>query len=204
MARSDHYPLAEPVPVPVPAGLPGPHRKSITHSGKAVAEAFITHCGKAVAAAFITHSGKAVAEAFITHSCIRLLLNARAALALRSGLYHICALSHGRNELLLAVSAASEPLAYLMVSAGAGAGAAAGAAGRSTGHCQSGCPCSRRCGRTQHRALPERLPVQQRRRRVLEQAGHGSGIALVDHKARAHLMWRPGRIFGLAVIILEE
>ena len=118
MALSEHYPLAVPVPVPVPAGLPGPHRKSITHSGKAAP------------------------EAFITHSCIRLLVNARAALALRSGLYHICALSQGRNGLLLAVSAASEPLAYLMVSAGAGAGAAAGAAGRSTWRCQSGCPCS--------------------------------------------------------------
>ncbi len=114
MALSEHYHLA----VPVPAGLPGPHRKSITHSGKAVA------------------------AAFITHSCIRLLVNARAALALRSGLYHICALSQGRNGLLLAVSAASEPLAYLMVSAGAGAGAAAGAAGRSTWRCHSGCPCS--------------------------------------------------------------
>ena len=158
MALSEHYHLA----VPVPAGLPGPHRKSITHSGKAVA------------------------AAFITHSCIRLLVNARAALALRSGLYHICVLSQGRNGQLLAVSAASEPLAYLMVSAGAVAGAAAGAAGRSTWRCQ------------------ERLPVQQRRWRVLEQAGHGCGIALVDHKARAHLMWRPGRIFGLAVIILEE
>ena len=130
--------------------LPGPHRKSITHSGKAVPAAFITHSGKAVPAAFITHCGKAAPAAFITHSCIRLLINARAALALRSGLYHICALSHGRNELLLAVSAASEPLAYLMVSAGAGAGAAAGAtagaAGRSAGRCQIGCPCSRAGG----------------------------------------------------------
>ena len=128
MALSEHYHLA--VPVPVPAGLPGPHRKSITH------------CSKAVPAAFITHSGKAAPAAFITHSRIRLLVNARADLALRPGLYHICALSQGRNGLLLAASAASEPLAYLMVSAGPGAGAAAGAAGRSTWRCQSGCPCS--------------------------------------------------------------